>query len=50
MTVIEKVGRSLDPIVLIRHDNAYWTANGNHRLQAMRRLGARIGGTPPVDE
>ncbi len=41
MTVIEKVGRFLDPVVLIRHDDAYWTPNGNHRLQAMRKLGAR---------
>jgi ParB family transcriptional regulator, chromosome partitioning protein len=41
MAVIEKVGRFLDPLVLIRHDDAYWTPNGNHRLQAMRKLGAR---------
>jgi ParB family chromosome partitioning protein len=27
--------------VLIRHDDRYWTPNGNHRLQAMRKLGAR---------
>jgi ParB family chromosome partitioning protein len=41
MTVIEKVGRFLDPIVLIRQNGNYWTPNGNHRLQAMRRLGAK---------
>src|SRR5688572_8016341 len=41
MTVIEKVGRFLDPVVLIRHDDRYWTPNGNHRLQAMKKLGAR---------
>ena len=41
MTVIEKVGRFLDPLVLIRHEDAYWTPNGNHRLQAMKKLGAR---------
>jgi ParB family transcriptional regulator, chromosome partitioning protein len=41
MTVIEKVGRFLDPIVLIHHDGGYWTPNGNHRLQAMKKLGAR---------
>jgi ParB family chromosome partitioning protein len=41
MAVIEKVGRFLDPLVLIRQDDAYWTPNGNHRLQAMRKLGAR---------
>jgi ParB family chromosome partitioning protein len=41
MTVIEKVGRFLDPLVLIRHEDRYWTPNGNHRLQAMRKLGAK---------
>jgi ParB family transcriptional regulator, chromosome partitioning protein len=41
MTVIEKVGRFLDPLVLVRQDEGYWTPNGNHRLQAMRKLGAR---------
>ena len=41
MNVIEKVGRFLDPIVLIRHDDQYWTPNGNHRLQAMKKLGAQ---------
>ena len=41
MTVIEKVGRFLDPLVIVRTDEGYWTPNGNHRLQAMRKLGAR---------
>ena len=41
MAVIEKVGRFLDPITLVRHDGQYWTPNGNHRLQAMKKLGAR---------
>jgi ParB family transcriptional regulator, chromosome partitioning protein len=41
MTVIEKVGRFLDPVVIVRDDGRYWTPNGNHRLQAMRKLGAR---------
>ena len=41
MTVIEKVGRFLDPLVLVRQDDGYWTPNGNHRLQAMKKLGAR---------
>jgi ParB family chromosome partitioning protein len=41
MTVIEKVGRFLDPLVIVRQDDRYWTPNGNHRLQAMRKLGAR---------
>ena len=41
MNVIETLGRFLDPIVAVRHDDAYWTPNGNHRLQAMRKLGAK---------
>jgi ParB family chromosome partitioning protein len=41
MTVIEKVGRFLDPVVIVRNDEGYWTPNGNHRLQAMRKLGAQ---------
>jgi ParB family chromosome partitioning protein len=41
MTVIERVGRFLDPLVLVYHDDRYWTPNGNHRLQAMRKLGAK---------
>jgi ParB family chromosome partitioning protein len=41
MTVIEKLGRFLDPIIAVRKDEVYWTPNGNHRLQAMRKLGAK---------
>jgi ParB family chromosome partitioning protein len=41
MAVIEKIGRFLDPIIVVRHDGGYWTPNGNHRLQALRKLGAR---------
>ena len=41
MTVVETLGRFLDPIITIRRDGAYWTPNGNHRLQALRKLGAR---------
>ncbi len=41
MNVIETLGRFLDPIVVIRQEGAYWTPNGNHRLQALRKLGAR---------
>ncbi len=37
-TVIEKVGRFLDPVIVVRQtDGTYWTPNGNHRLQALRR-------------
>ncbi len=41
MTVVESIGRFLDPIVAVRHDDRYWTPNGNHRLQAMKKLGVR---------
>ena len=41
MNVVETLGRFLDPIIAVRHDDAYWTPNGNHRLQALRKLGAR---------
>jgi len=41
MNVIETLGRFLDPIVAIREHDSYWTPNGNHRLQALRKLGAR---------
>ena len=43
MTVIETLGRFLDPIITVRRDDDYWTPNGNHRLQAMRKLGAQVG-------
>jgi ParB family chromosome partitioning protein len=44
--VIAKLGRFLDPIVVVRKpakDSAtrYWTPNGNHRLSAMKTLGAK---------
>jgi ParB family chromosome partitioning protein len=41
MAVIETLDRFLDPLIVVRHDDRYWTPNGNHRLQAMRRLGAK---------
>jgi ParB family chromosome partitioning protein len=41
MGVIETIGRFLDPIITIRQDDRYWTPNGNHRLQALRKLGAQ---------
>jgi len=41
MGVIETIGRFLDPIVAIRQDDRYWTPNGNHRLQALKKLGVR---------
>ncbi len=41
-SAIDKLGRYLDPIVAVRaEDGRYWTPNGNHRLAALRELGAR---------
>jgi ParB family chromosome partitioning protein len=45
-TVIAKLGRFLDPIIVVRsepnHNGVrYWTPNGNHRLSALRTLGAK---------
>ena len=44
--VIGKVGRFLDPIIVVRAPTSeqaaiYWTPNGNHRLSAMKTLGAK---------
>jgi len=41
MGVVEKIGLFLDPIIVIRRDSGYWTPNGNHRLQALKKLGYR---------
>ncbi len=41
MGVIESIGRFLDPVIAIRKDDQYWTPNGNHRLQALKKLGGR---------
>jgi ParB family chromosome partitioning protein len=41
-SVVDALGRFLDPIIAVRtEEGRYWTPNGNHRLNAMRRLGAR---------
>ena len=44
--VIGKIGRFLDPIIAVRAPTGdqvakYWTPNGNHRLSAMKTLGAK---------
>jgi ParB family transcriptional regulator, chromosome partitioning protein len=40
--VIEKTGRFLDPIIAVTAPHqGFWTPNGRHRLEAMRRLGAK---------
>src|SRR5262249_45821359 len=41
MGVIETLGQFLDPIVAVREDSQYLTPNGNHRLQALKKLGAK---------
>ena len=39
---MDKLGRYLDPMIVVRSDGGkYWTPNGNHRLAALRLLGAR---------
>jgi ParB family transcriptional regulator, chromosome partitioning protein len=40
--VINKTGHFLDPIIaVVAPKGGFWTPNGRHRLEAMRRLGAR---------
>ena len=40
--VINKTGRFLDPILAVTAPGGgFWTPNGRHRLEAMRRLGAK---------
>jgi len=41
MNVIETLGRFLDPIIAVREDGQYLTPNGNHRLQALKKLGVK---------
>jgi len=47
-SAMDRLGRYLDPMIVVRGEqpdgeNArpYWTPNGNHRLAALKRLGAR---------
>jgi ParB family transcriptional regulator, chromosome partitioning protein len=46
-SVISKIGRFLDPIIVVRAQKpleqtvTYWTPNGHHRLSAMKTLGAK---------
>jgi ParB family transcriptional regulator, chromosome partitioning protein len=40
--VISKTGRFLDPVIaVVAPGGGFWTPNGRHRLEAMRRLGAK---------
>ncbi len=39
---MERLGRYMDPVIAVRSgEGQYWTPNGNHRLAALRSLGAR---------
>ena len=49
-SAMDRLGRFLDPMIVVRRESGelaeegkqpYWTPNGNHRLAALRRLGAR---------
>jgi ParB family chromosome partitioning protein len=40
--VINRTGRFLDPVIAVTAPRSgFWTPNGRHRLEAMRRLGAK---------
>jgi len=40
--VLDRTGMFLDPIIAVTApEKGFWTPNGNHRLNAMRRLGAK---------
>jgi ParB family chromosome partitioning protein len=38
---MDKTKRFLDPVIVVRHGDKFWTPNGNHRLTALRELGAK---------
>jgi ParB family chromosome partitioning protein len=41
-SAMEKLGRYVDPIIVVRTaEGKYWTPNGNHRLAALKGMGAR---------
>src|SRR5262245_30121972 len=50
MGVIETIGRFLDPNVAVRDDGHYLTPNGNHRLQALKKLGVKTVVAPVVPD
>jgi ParB family transcriptional regulator, chromosome partitioning protein len=50
-SAIDKLGRFLDPMIVVRTpEGHYWTPNGNHRLAALRTLGARAAAAIVVPE
>lgn len=40
-TVLSRIDRFLDPIIVVRAGDAYATPNGLHRMSAMKRIGAQ---------
>jgi ParB family transcriptional regulator, chromosome partitioning protein len=41
-SALDGLGRYLDPMIVVRNEEGgYWTPNGNHRLAALRALGAQ---------
>jgi ParB family transcriptional regulator, chromosome partitioning protein len=38
---MDKTKRFLDPLIAVSAEGKYWTPNGNHRLTALRELGAQ---------
>lgn len=38
---MDKTKRFLDPLIVVAAEGTYWTPNGNHRLTALRELGAK---------
>jgi ParB family transcriptional regulator, chromosome partitioning protein len=38
---MDKTKRFLDPLIVVAADGMFWTPNGNHRLTALRELGAK---------
>jgi ParB family chromosome partitioning protein len=38
---MDKTKRYLDPVIVVRQNDRYLTPNGNHRMTALRELGAR---------
>ncbi|MBI2378879.1 MAG: chromosome partitioning protein ParB [Deltaproteobacteria bacterium] len=41
LDVIDRLDRFLDPVILVEGESGFWTPNGAHRLEAMRRMGSR---------
>lgn len=41
-SAMDRLGRFMDPVIAVpAADGMYWTPNGNHRLAALKKLGAR---------